>query len=66
MRARPSRRAEGGHVGDFASGYDLLEILWGTGFIVVAVGFIYAMNRVFQGEERRSDAEVAALEQSPV
>jgi hypothetical protein len=46
----------------FASGYDLLEILWGTGFILVAIGFIYAMNRVFQSEERRSDEEVAALD----
>ncbi len=37
------------------SGYDLLMVLWGVVFILGAVGFILAMNRVFSKEESRQE-----------
>lgn len=42
-----------------SSGYDLIMIIWGLIFIVVATLFIVLMNRVFQFEERRQDSQVA-------
>ncbi len=39
------------------SGYDLLMIIWGIVFVIGAVGFIFAMNRIFTSEERRLEQE---------
>ena len=51
-----------------SSGYDLIMIIWGLIFIILATLFIVLMNRVFQFEERRQDSQVleASTTQSPV
>lgn len=44
------------------SGYDVLMVLWGVGFFLGTLGFIYIMNRVFQMEERRQESAVREAE----
>lgn len=35
--------------------YDILTIVWGVIFIAAWIGFIAAMNHLFQTEEREAD-----------
>ena len=44
-----------------SSGYDLIMIIWGLIFIILATLFIVMMNRVFQFEERRQDSQVQTM-----
>jgi hypothetical protein len=41
--------------GFVVTGYDVLMVIWGVVFIVGAVGFLFAMNRLFQSEERHQE-----------
>ena len=55
----------------FGTGYELLMVIWGTVFILGAIGFIVGMNRVFQIEQHRDDAargiaENAHVEERPL
>jgi hypothetical protein len=48
------------------TGYDLVMILWGVVFILGAVGFILAMNRVFVSEEQRQENLAETADSSPM